>query len=287
MQGQDIVWQKTWDTPAGRLQEQLRYAWHDSTLEQEKFLISDYVTQAEAFDCWLQNRRFEFDAARWQAECKHLSGGMLCAGELVSPLKMLHLVMGPEQTTFFLADQPDRAASWMRMHHRQQIEALHKMLEAGIRSVMSMDNLDTMFHPPHYIKNYSAEFYEEAAALCHRFDAVFLIHACGRQRDNLALISSLGVDGLEGVVYPPMGDVSLLHAFEMTGDKFMITGGISALEFERLATRDAVFEYVQKLFSEMRPFRNRFVFSASCNTPINARWEQIIWFRDAWRKFAV
>ena len=120
--------------------------------------------------------------------------------------------------------------------------------------------------------------------MCHDKGSKFFIHACGRQRANLKLIASLGVDGLEGVAYPPLGDVELDEALAATGERFIVTGGISAAETDRLATRDAVFQYVGNLFRRMRPFLHRFVFAASCNTAITATWEQLVWFRDAWRE---
>ncbi|AKJ65160.1 uroporphyrinogen decarboxylase family protein [Kiritimatiella glycovorans] len=285
--GRDLVLEQHWQTPAGPLHERRRYVWEESTLVQEEFPITDYEEQAEALEAWLEHRTFRFDRDRWERETGRLDDGdVLCAGEVFSPLKLLHLLMGPEQTTFLLTDLPERAEAWMNTHHRRQIDGLRTMLESGVRAVMAMDNLDTMFHPPHYVERWSAPFYEEAAALCHRYDATFWIHACGSQRANLELIASLGVDGLEGVAFPPLGDVTLPEAFEMTGDRFLITGGISAIEFESLQTREAVFEYVKQLFRSLTPYRHRFMFSASCNTPINARWEQIVWFRDAWREYA-
>jgi uroporphyrinogen-III decarboxylase len=149
-----------------------------------------------------------------------------------------------------------------------------------------MDNLDTMFHPPHYVERHSASFYERTARLCHDHGAVLFIHACGRQRANLALIDSLGVDGLEGVAFPPLGDVELDEAMRLTGDRFLITGGISAAEFTRLTTREAVFDYLGGLLRRMRPFSHRFMLSASCNTPYDAPWARIVDFRDAWRRHA-
>jgi uroporphyrinogen-III decarboxylase len=93
------------------------------------------------------------------------------------------------------------------------------------------------------------------------------------------------VDGLEGVVYPPLGDVELDEAFQMTHDHFIITGGISAHETEHLTTREQVFDYVRNLFERIKPFSNRFVFAASCNTAINTPWEMIKQFRDAWLEY--
>lgn len=90
------------------------------------------------------------------------------------------------------------------------------------------------------------------------------------------------MDGLEGVAFPPLGDVELDEAMQMTSENFIITGGISAFETRDLKTRSEVFEYVEKLFSKMRPYKKRFIFSASCNTAIDATWETIKHFRDAW-----
>jgi len=150
---------------------------------------------------------------------------------------------------------------------------------------MSMDNLDTMFHPPDYVEAYSASFYEKASAICHEHGAKFFIHACGNQKDNLKLINSLKVDGLEGVAFPPLGDVELDEAMQLTSDNFIITGGISAFETRNLITKQAVFNYIENLFSRMKPYKNRFMFSASCNTAIDTKWDTIKHFRDAWLEY--
>ncbi len=75
------------------------------------------------------------------------------------------------------------------------------------------------------------------------------------------------------------------EAFAMTSERFIITGGISASEIEKLKTANQIREYVRELFSRMKPFKNRFVLAASCNTPINTPWKTILEFRDAWLEF--
>jgi hypothetical protein len=71
----------------------------------------------------------------------------------------------------------------------------------------------------------------------------------------------------------------------LSGDRLIITGGISAMETDRLRTRDEVYRYVEDLFRRMRPYAERFVLSASCATAYNAPWETLCHFRDAWRQF--
>jgi uroporphyrinogen-III decarboxylase len=198
---------------------------------------------------------------------------------------MLHLALGPSESVLLLEDHPALCKEWMDLHEAAQLALVRQMLAAGVKAMISMDNLDASFHPPRYLDLCSASFYEKASRLCHEAGAVFFIHACGRQRVLLPLIAGLGVDGLEGVAYPTLGDVELDEAMRLSGGRLIITGGISALETERMTSRDEVRRYVENLFVRLHPYRHRFMLSASCNTSIRTRWPVIQWFRDAWLEF--
>jgi uroporphyrinogen-III decarboxylase len=172
------------------------------------------------------------------------------------------------------------------LHEESQLNAVRQMVEDGVPIVMAMDNLDSQFHPPYYVEKYSASFYQRASEICHKNGANFFIHACGNQKDNIKIISDLGVDGLEGVAFPPLGDVELDEVMKQTHDRFIVTGGITAIETSTLKTRKEIFSFTYELFERMRPFRNRFIYSASCNTAIDTNWETIRDFRDAWKEYA-
>ncbi len=253
---------------------------------QKKFLIEDYNNQTALLEELVKTRRWKFKKENLDLIQNEVGDeGVVVAGEFYSPLKMLHLVLGPIHAVYFLMEQPDLAKAILAMHEEAQLDLVRQAMAAGAKAIMAMDNLDTMFHPPEYVENYSASFYEKASAICHESGAHFFIHACGNQKENLKLISSLGVDGLEGVAFPPLGNVELREAMEMTSDKFIITGGISAMETRDLRTASEVSAYVKKLFIQLKPYRNRFIFSASCNTSINTPWETLKYFRDAWLEY--
>jgi len=160
------------------------------------------------------------------------------------------------------------------------------MAAAGVPAMMAMDNLDAAFHTPAYLEKFSASFYEQASRIAHAHGSTFFIHACGRQRINLKLMDSLGVDGLEGVAYPPLGDVQLDEAMALTSDRFLITGGISAMETEKFQSAGEVRRYLEDLFGRLRPYSHRFMLAASCNTSIRTPWKVIQWFRDAWQELS-
>jgi len=285
-QGNDKIFEKSYRTKAGQLTERLRYNVEGSTLVQEKFPVDDYKSQLDAFEELVKARRWKFCAEKYAQEQERVGeDGVVVAGELFSPLKLLHLSLGPVDTTYILVDYPDRVAELLRIHEQAQLDLVRQMAEASVPAMMAMDNLDTPFHPPAYVEKYSASFYEKASRVCHEHDSTFFIHACGQQRDNLKLISSLGVDGLEGVAPPTIGDVELAEAMELAGDRFIITGGITAIHTRELTTKGQIFSYVKNLFEVMHPYKNRFIFSASCNTAIDAKWETIKLFRDAWLKY--
>jgi hypothetical protein len=285
-QGSDRVFERVYHTKKGTLTERLRYVFEHSTLVQEKFLVDDPSQGLDAFEELLRGRRWRFLPDRYAAIDGQIGGdGCAIAGEAYSPLKLLHFSMNPIQTCYLLADQPDRAAELMAIHEEASLDLVRQMVAVGVKVIMLMDNLDTMFHPPRLVEQCSASFYERASRICHEHGSHLFIHACGRQKANLGLIASLGIDGLEGVAFPTLGDVELDEAMRLSGDRLILTGGISALEFERLQTRQDVFSYVQDLFNCMKPYAHRFVFSASCNTPFTAPWESIGHFRDAWLEY--
>jgi hypothetical protein len=279
----DLVIERTYRLPSGTLTERQRYVATESTLVQEKFLVEDYESELPLLRELVAHRRWRFDRARWTEWLDRVGeSGLPIAGELFSPLKLLHLTLGPVDTTYLVTDEPEQTRELLEIHEAAQLDLIRQMAEAGVTAMMAMDNLDSVFHTPEYVEHFSASFYEKASALCHQHGSTFFIHACGRQKANLEHIAACGVDGLEGVASAPLGDVELDEAFAATGDRFLITGGISAKEIERLTSRQAVFDYVGALFERLRPYRSRFVFASSCSTAISTPWETLLHFRDAW-----
>ena len=286
LDGQDRLFERTYRTPQGTLTERLRYVRDESTLVQEKFLLDDPENQLDALEALVDDRRWRFLADEFAVwEDRVGQDGRVIVGELYSPLKLLHLALDPVRTCYLLVDAPEAAGRIMAAHEAAMLDLAEQIARGGAKAMMAMDNLDTMFHPPRLVEQCSASFYEKAARLGHEQGCNLFIHACGGQRANLGLIGSLGVDGLEGVAFPTLGDVELDEAMQLSGDRLIITGGISALEFQRLASRADVFAYVKDLLGRMVPYAHRFVLSASCNTPYTAPWPTLLHFRDAWLEY--
>ena len=286
MDGRDRIINRTYHTRRSTLTERQRHVFADSTLVQEKFALDDVEDPLCALEELLRARRWRFLPDRYARE-QALVGddGFVVAGELFSPLKALHLLAGAVNTTYLIDDDEPRVREILTFHEEAQLDLASQIAAAGVPAMMAMDNLDAAFHTPAYLEKFSASYYERASRIAHEHGSTFWIHACGRQRVNLRLIDSLGVDGLEGVAYPPLGDVELDEVMRLTSDRFLVTGGISAMETEKFRTADEVRRYVEDLLTRLRPYTHRFMLAASCNTSIRTQWQVIRWFRDAWREF--
>jgi hypothetical protein len=286
LEGLDRVTTRTYHTARGTLTERLRYIFADSTLVQEAFTLDDAPDPLGALESLLRARRWRFLPERWSEEQARVGeDGLVVAGELFSPLKALHMLAGAVNSTYLITDDEPRVRELLSLHEAAQLDLVRQMATAGVPAMMAMDNLDAAFHTPTYIEKFSASFYERASRIAHEHGSRFFIHACGRQRVNLRTIDALGVDGLEGVAFPPLGDVQLDEVMRLTSDRFLITGGISAMETEKFQTADEVRRYVEELFMRLRPYTHRFMLGASCNTSIRTPWKVLQWFRDAWREF--
>jgi len=286
-EGGDRVTTRTYHTRHGTFTERKRYVFAESTLVQEQFVLDDVSDPFLALEALVEARRWRFLPERYAQE-QALVGddGFVVAGELYSPLKALHLMAGAINTTYMIADDEDRVKKVLALHEAAQLDLVRQMAQAGVPALMAMDNLDAAFHTPAYLENFSASYYEKASQLAHASGSTLFIHACGHQRVNLKFIDSLGVDGLEGVAFPPLGDVQLDEVMRLTSDRFIITGGISPIETEKFQSAGEVRAYVQELLARMRPYSHRFMLAASCNTSIRTPWKVIQWFRDAWQEFA-
>jgi hypothetical protein len=283
----DRVITRTYMTQRGALTERLRYVFAESTLVQEVFALDTAADPLGSLEELLQARRWHFRSGRYtQEQARVGDDGLVVAGELFSPLKALHLLAGAVNATYLVADHEARVRELLALHEASQLDLARQIATAGVPAMMAMDNLDTAFHPPAYVEKFSASFYEKASRIAHENGSTFFIHACGRQRANLKRIDALGVDGLEGVAFPPLGDVQLGEAMRLTSDRFIITGGISAMETESFQTAAEVRRYVRDLFGRLRPYAHRFMLAASCNTSIRTPWRVLLWFRDAWQEFA-
>ncbi|MFC1544965.1 uroporphyrinogen decarboxylase family protein, partial [Gemmatimonadota bacterium] len=274
----------TYKTSRGELREKFRFEHEGCTLIQDEFLFKDFATEYPAWKALFEDRELVFDRRSFlELESEVADSGVVMVGETTCPLKQLHMAARADNAIYLLFDHEAEMTELMEIYAAGALKLIGEVVAAGARAVCSMDNLDSLFYSPEMFDKYCADFYRRAADICHAGGAVFFSHACGRQREIMSRVIACGLDGLEGIAFPPLGDIEL-HEARAAGERFIAEGGLSAVQLEGEITQQQADSYVKTLFEKLRPFE-RFVFSMSCNTSILTSWDTLRRYRDAWLKY--
>jgi Uroporphyrinogen decarboxylase (URO-D) len=274
-------------SPYGTLTETWKY-----TKEAGADYLSEYGWKSwddyPAVRFMLEAREYTFDAEefhRWVARVG--DEGVVMVHLTQSPLKTFHWLAGAENASLFMLDHPEEMRALARIHESKALALLEKIADnADAEIFISLDNLDSVFYPPYFYKDYCHSFFSRAAEIIHRRGKSFVVHACGHNRALLPLAGKSGVDCLEGITPPPLGDVDLSEARELAGsENFVVNGGMDTHHLEISQDAEArIDEYTSSLFESMGDKR-RFIFASSCNTSLLTPWENLIHFRDAARRY--
>ncbi len=89
-------------------------------------------------------------------------------------------------------------------------------------------------------------------------------HTCGFINDRLELIAETGIDGLECMDPPPLGDMELADAKRRVGDKIFLKGNLDSPHTLLKLSREEVKEIAKKKIQEGAP-DGGYILSSSCS----------------------
>ena len=231
---------------------------------------------------------YTFDAAAFHQWVERAGNdGVVMLHLTESPLKRLHWLAGPENASLFILDHPEEMQALARIHEKKALSLLESVVDSPDADIfVALDNLDSFFYSPQFYQEYCHNFFSQAAEIIHRRGKFLVVHACGRNRVLLPLAGRSGVDCLEGITPPPLGDVELHEARRLAGwENFTVNGGMDAPHQEIAADAETqLHQYTQNLFRAMSDKRH-FIFASSCNTSYQAPWKNLVYFRDAAREY--
>ncbi len=245
-------------------------------------------TEYNAVRFMLESKHYVFDAAEFHRWVERVGeDGIVMVHLTQSPLKTFHWLAGPENASLFLADHPAEMKCLARLHEQKALALLESIVDlAGAEVFISLDNLDSLFYSPSLYREYCHPFFAQAAEIIHGRSKIFLVHACGRNRALLPLAGLSGIDCLEGLTPPPLGDVELAQARQLAGNEnFTVNGGMDAARLQiGPGAETRLHDYTRQLFERMGDKRH-FILACSCATPVTAPWQNLVYFRDAAREY--
>jgi hypothetical protein len=275
------------ETPHGALTNTWRFEPETGADFEESHWWKDFDGEFDAVRAFVEDRHYDVDprdAAAAQAAVGE--EGLVLQEIPESPLKLLYWLAGPENGIFWLSDHADRLAELFAIHTRRTLAYVRDLLDrTDVRLVLSNDNLDARLFPPAYFERHLLAHYRAVADLVHARGGWLWVHSCGRTRALAPWVARAGIDCLEGLTPPPVGDFPLDQAPALIGPRFLVEGGDTCAQQE-LSGDDAparIRDYLRALFRSLRG-TPRFIFSSSCNTSPRTPWRNILALRDAARE---
>lgn len=272
--------------PEGTLTQTWEYT-HDAGADFEAEYWWKSWDEYPAVRFMLEAREYKFDSPLFQTWVERVGhDGVVMVHITQSPLKTFHWLAGPENASLFMLDHPQEMQALARIHEDKALALLRRIVDHPETEIFfSGDNLDSVFYPPYFYRDYCESFFSRAADIIHQRRKLFVVHACGHSRVLLPLVGAAQVDCLEGITPRPLGDVDLGEVRGLTGfDSFTVNGGIDVHRQEVCDEPERrLHEYSRDLFASMRDKRH-FIFASSCNTSYLAPWENLVYLRDAARE---
>lgn len=106
----------------------------------------------------------------------------------------------------------------------QEYEIFAKKMPGNI--IILVENTSSTFISPSIYEKYSLPQICDFVNTMHKYNKKAIIHMCGFLKDLLPTIKETGLDGINGLTPPPVGDVSFEETLDILGDDFVIMGGI-------------------------------------------------------------
>jgi uroporphyrinogen-III decarboxylase len=238
----------TIETPAGMASE---VTLHHAGAE------TDYVTEfmikePEDYDTvcsWLEHQRVTPDheaAARAIAEIGEEGLATVDAGS--PPLTAFFRFLPQERLIFEAYDHPERLDRLARASHA----FVSKLVEAAAASpaevvIAYSADITTRLVSPWMFERYALPYLQEHARRLHAAGKLFIIHTCGDVRALLPLMRASGLDGIDSLSEPPLGDTPFEVAMEVLGDGLCLIGGVSPIVLAN-GSPDDVRAHVRDLF---------------------------------------
>lgn len=266
-------------TPYGDLSNTLVYEKKIATWYEKKHYFVDFEKQFKAVKYCIENTDYHFNYQEYDSiEQRVGDRGLILVPITETPLKKLHILAGQENATYMLFDYEDELLELFELHTQKVLDYTKQALKTNAVAFILMDNVDSLFYPPHFFEKYCTPCIKRVSELIHSEEKYLFAHACGRTKDLAKVVAESGLDGMEGITHPSIGDFPLWEAKNIH-PRFIVNGGMSAAEQEIVENASERLEhYVKNLMEKMKP--DRFIFASSCQTSPRTPYDNLLYFRD-------
>ena len=276
--GRTITW--THETPGGsirrsRVWEEGSYSW--GVAEWGIKSENDLKILADA----LAGRTFAPRWDRYQAWVDAVGEmGVVYVGAGYSAMgQLLNYWLGVEGVMYAAMDWPETMREVVDRINANNLKCIDMLADSPVEFVAMGDNFSSDIQPPHFFRQWSAAYYEEAVRRLHKAGKFVAVHIDGKLKGSLGMIRDVGADCADAVTPRPMGDLGPQECRDEAGDNFILSGGVSP----NLWLRESDPELFKRAALEWIALKNRgprFIANAGDQVPPLADEERIAIYRD-------
>ena len=222
----EIIWRL--ETPLGvierrRTWNQRTYSWHISRwgvkTEQDLRVLGYALGSVTWHPAW-ENYR-SWDECVGEVGVTYLFTGYSAMGHL------MNLWMGVEGVVYAAADWPDTMRETVDRINEAALRAVDLAADSPAHVTCMGDNFSSDTQPPHFFRRWSRDYYATAIERLHAAGKPVAVHVDGRMKGLLAEMTDIGVDCIDAVTPPPMGDITPQQCRDEAGPDMILSGGVS------------------------------------------------------------
>ncbi len=181
-------------------------------------------------------------------------GVVMCS---LGPEPMYHInaLIGSEQWAFWTLEQRDLLHALVEKTFISTRDFLKQELAAGVGPLFGYVGPELCIPPlasPQDCREFVVRYDQPLIDLIHDAGGVCWMHCHGKMRPVIEMFAEMGVDALNPIEPPPMGDVTLAEAKALVGDRMALEGNVEQGDFYRV-TPESMDELVRTAIREGAP----------------------------------
>jgi len=192
------------------------------------------------------------DCSEWpRAVAEMGEEGLLMSG-IGEAMYAVNDLTGSETWGYWLAEERELLHRLVGEVHRRQMYVLKEMLSQGVRGVYGYVGPELCIPPlagPRDFDEFVVRYDQPLHDLIHEAGGLVWLHCHGKMNLVLERFADEGIDCLNPMEPPPMGDVTIADARRRIGDRMAMEGGIEVGDMElktpaevQAAVADAVWQ---------------------------------------------
>lgn len=224
----ETVISRTIQTPLGVLTEvSKRYpeAETDYVLEYPIKSVEDY----ERVRYWIAQQTLIADGEATQRAIDEIGeDGLVTVDAGAPPLTAFFRLLPQIQLLYEFYDHPEELDKLAEVLHERALVQCRLAAESPAEVVIAYAaDITTRLISPALYERYALPFLQDYARELHAAGKIFVLHTCGDVRALLPLMRISGIDAIDSLSEPPLGNTPFEVAREVLGDEICLIGGVN------------------------------------------------------------